>query len=416
VRVLHVTNYYPGLHEHAGGAEQAIQWTLRLHAEAGFDNLLLTTPAQTAADVGCPRFEARTLESRWPRLKQSLEPAKWYALQLDPLAAPRILELALRQRVDAVHLGNAQFVTLGLLPLLRRAGIKVVLSIYDYWLFCPLTTLIRKEREICRQAHGPGCLGCLPREHRWAQWLLLGARPAVMQALVRAVDRFVVLSDSSRRIAESRGVRPDHLRVIRLPRERQPRGDPATGQDLEVLLVGWQQWRKGIHVALEAWPLVLRRHPGARLHVVGGGVKFGEAYKERLEQQLDRHRLRDSVVLHGRVSDEELDRRLERAAVVLIPEQWENMSPLILLRCMERGKAVVASRIGGIPEFVRHDQQGLLARATDPADFADGAARLLSDPGLRERLGRAAMERVEQLCAPDRARQAWVELYRELGL
>jgi hypothetical protein len=158
-------------------------------------------------------------------LASLIEPNKWYALQLDPLANARLLQVVRHQRVDVVHFGNAQFLTLGLLPVLRPLGIRTVVSVYDYWLFCPLTTLIRREQEICRQQQGMGCFPCLPATHR-AQRALLAMRPRVIKLLSSSIDRFVVLSESSRRIAERNGIPSERIRVIRLPRE--PRADDVT--------------------------------------------------------------------------------------------------------------------------------------------------------------------------------------------
>lgn len=416
MRVLHLSNYYPGLHKHSGGAEQAMEWTIGLHAELGIDNTLLTCPADEGHPVDVPNHQAMTLETLFPRLKGVVEPVKWYAGQFDPLVWIKMAQLVRREGYDAVHVGNAQFLTLGLLPALRALGIPVLLSVYDYWLFCPLTTLIRREQAICHVAQGQRCIGCLPDVHRLAQRGLLLFRPRVMASLIRAVTRFVVLSESSRRIAEAHGVEASRIRVIRLPRRPTGRPSPEVGGGQDVLLVGWQQWRKGIHVALQAWPRVRGAFPRARLHVIGGEVKFGERYRRRLDDLLETHDLAGSVELHGRVSDEELERRLRDAAVVIIPEQWENMSPLILLRSMELGKAIVASRVGGIPEFIRHEREGLLADAAAPEQFAAGVIRMLEDPPLGAQWGRAARARVHELCEPKAASRAWAGLYAGLGL
>lgn len=415
MKVLHLSNYYPGSHEHAGGAEHAMEWTVRVHAELGIDNVLLTLRPDHREQAGLPHYSARTVESLLPGLRGVVEPVKWYALQADPLAQAKLAHVLRQERVDAVHVGNAQFLTLGLLPLLRVLRIPVILSIYDYWLFCPLTTLVRQEQAVCDRAHGTGCLPCLPAQHRHAQRALLAARPAVMGLLARSVSRFVALSESSSRIAVAHGVPPSRVQVIRLPREPAgSRASAASGR--HVLLVGWQQWRKGLHVAVDAWARVAPRFPDARLHLVGGQVQFGEAYASSLQQQVRDLGLEGSVHLHGRVEEAELDRLLQQASLVMVPEQWENMSPLILLRAMELGKAIVASDIGGIPEFVRHEREGLLASPGDAVAHAEGVCRLLADPALGQELGAAAAQRVRRVCAPEVARNAWSALYSELGL
>jgi glycosyltransferase involved in cell wall biosynthesis len=161
---------------------------------------------------------------------------------------------------------------------------------------------------------------------------------------------------------------------------------------------------------------VVERFADARLHVVGGEVKFGEAYRRRVSEMIAERGLEGSVLLHGRVDDAALANQLQRAALVLIPEQWENMSPLMLLRAMETAKPIVASRIGGIPEFARHEREALLCEASDARAFGAAMVRLLEDRALAAQLAAAARQRVRRLCDPARSRDGWVDLYRELGL
>jgi glycosyltransferase involved in cell wall biosynthesis len=180
------------------------------------------------------------------------------------------------------------------------------------------------------------------------------------------------------------------------------------------VLVGRLQWRRGIHVALDAWAAVKQRLPKAHLHLVGGSVEPGDDYQRQLDALFARHQLTDSVTRHGRVADQQLDTLLGGATVVLIPEQWETMSPLMLLRAMERKKAIVASKIGGIPGLTRHEKEALLAEPKDAPAFASAIIRLLEDRALACSLAEGAASRLAGLCAPASARQAWQDLYREL--
>jgi len=88
-----------------------------------------------------------------------------------------------------------------------------------------------------------------------------------------------------------------------------------------------------------------------------------------------------------------------------------------LLEWMAAGKAIVASRVGGIPSIVEHGQEALLVPPRDHLAFADEIGRLLDDPSERARLGKAARRRqqaefrFEQ--ALDRLEALYERLYRE---
>jgi glycosyltransferase involved in cell wall biosynthesis len=67
---------------------------------------------------------------------------------------------------------------------------------------------------------------------------------------------------------------------------------------------------------------------------------------------------------------------------------------LVLLEAWANGLPDLAYRAGGIANVIRHDEDGWLAPCGDVAALADGLSRLIQDPGLRHRLGRAGQERL----------------------
>jgi len=81
---------------------------------------------------------------------------------------------------------------------------------------------------------------------------------------------------------------------------------------------------------------------------------------------------------------------LMRAAdMVVLPSRREGL-PLALLEARALGRAVIASAVGGVPDVVRPEEDGLLVPAADPIALARALSRLAASPALRERLGAAA--------------------------
>ena len=85
---------------------------------------------------------------------------------------------------------------------------------------------------------------------------------------------------------------------------------------------------------------------------------------------------------------------LEDADVVAQPSIEEGL-PISVLEFMAKGKAIVATRISGIPEAIEHDREGWLVPPSNPDALRAAIATLLADPELRNRLGRAARDRAE---------------------
>ncbi len=138
---------------------------------------------------------------------------------------------------------------------------------------------------------------------------------------------------------------------------------------------------KGVDVLWQAFPLVRARFPDATLTLVGGGDRL-EEFRARAA------RLGPSVRVLGRLPEDALLDEYRRAAVVALPSTTDAESfGMVLAEANACRRPVVASAIGGIPDFVSHGHNGLLAR---PGDFRDLAAKLidvLSDEARARDLG-----------------------------
>jgi glycosyltransferase involved in cell wall biosynthesis len=81
---------------------------------------------------------------------------------------------------------------------------------------------------------------------------------------------------------------------------------------------------------------------------------------------------------------------LEAADICVVPSVWEEAFGLAAVEAMARGKPVVATSVGGIPEIVRPGVTGLLVRPGDEPQLADALASLLEDAPAAARMGREA--------------------------
>lgn len=96
----------------------------------------------------------------------------------------------------------------------------------------------------------------------------------------------------------------------------------------------------------------------------------------------------------GPVSDDDLGRLWSDLDVIVVPSLAEGR-PLVVQEARWRGVAVVASRVGGIPDIVTHDETGLLCEAGVVRDFTAQLLRLATEPGLLGRICSAARLRAE---------------------
>lgn len=106
----------------------------------------------------------------------------------------------------------------------------------------------------------------------------------------------------------------------------------------------------------------------------------------------------------GWLEGEAKQRALASASVFLLPSTSEGL-PIALLEAMAHGCAVVATRVGGIPEVVTDGRDGLLVEPDDVAALVRAVGRLVADPEARRMLGEAARERAGRSSVAELGRQ-----------
>ncbi len=156
-------------------------------------------------------------------------------------------------------------------------------------------------------------------------------------------------------------------------------------------LVGWKRQ----HLAIEALPRVLERHPAARLMLVGAETARrhtgGETYTETLQRQVAAAGLKRQVIFTGRRHD--VREILAAADVFTLPSVGEPFG-LAFVEAMAMGTPVVSVWAGGTPEVVEDGRSGLLSAPDDAEQLAANLIALLDDPERRSRFGEYGRQRV----------------------
>lgn len=146
---------------------------------------------------------------------------------------------------------------------------------------------------------------------------------------------------------------------------------------------------KGIEEAIDAIHTIHseRQSLNIKLVILGEGPQRGH-----LEEKVKQLGLEKVVFFKGVQSN--VGEWMEAFDVFLLPSYFEYHS-IAILEAMRAGKAIVATAVGGTPESIRHEQEGLLVPARDVQALSDALMRLGGDKQLREALGAAAHERFE---------------------
>lgn len=251
--------------------------------------------------------------------------------------------------------------------------------------------------------------------HGWSFDAVTGPMRRATVAWERAATRWATVmlcvSEAERRRGEAHGLR-GAWRVVHngvdlealVAADAEERAAARRQLEVEdrptVVCVGRLCREKGQDILLDAWPAVLELVPDAQLILVGDGR----------DTEAVRRRATNGIHLAGKRNDVPV--WLAAADVVAVPSRFDGMS-VALLEAMARGRAVVASDVGGAAEALGEDG-GALVASEDPPALAEALAESLLDPGHASEQGRAARQRVERFHDLRDTTAAVADLYEEL--
>lgn len=282
---------------------------------------------------------------------------------LDPQAIPKLRRAIALSGCDLVHahLGYSA----ALVPIAARtAGVPCVSTLHHL----PSTDRSRcelvKEWLWTRSAERGAALIYVSEAARRAAAMLVGPAKPSWRVLHNGVDLSALVPPGPEKPSL-----PADLRV--------PSGVPV------VSVVAAVRRLKGHEVALQAWPEVRARVPGAILLVVGDGPYI----------PVLRANAGDGVIFAG--SRDDVPDILRGSTLALLPSLTEAL-PTVMIEAAACGLPVVATTVGGTPEIVEHGTTGLLVPPGDVGALADAVTDLLTDPDRRVRYGIAARRHAEE--------------------
>ncbi len=234
-------------------------------------------------------------------------------------------------------------------------------------------------------------------------------------ACARLPTHVVAVSEAVRRdCVDRQGIAAERVSVIHTGIEPPPNVDPFAvsafrqqyAKSLEsplIVVLARLSYEKGVDTLIDAAAVLHRTHRDARIVVLGDGPD-----RAALAARIGERGVGDVVTLAGRRED--VWPALSAADVVCLPSKSEGM-PNALLEAMAMSRPVVATRVGGIPEAITHEQEGLLVEPDAPAALAAALGRVVGEGSMAERMGAAARRRVDEQFLAHSVAQRYGEMY-----
>jgi len=389
MRILMLTQFFPPI---IGGEERHVLNLSKALASRGHD--------VTVATQAHPAREAYGVESgvKVHRLRGSF--ARGATLYSDaerrhapPFPDPELLHglsrLIAREKPDIVHAHN--WLLHSFLPLKRSQGPGLVITLHDYSLVCARKNLMYRG-EICSGPAAGKCLGCAQQHYGTLKGSVTAVANWASSLLERRVaDRFVTVSSA---VAEHCGLPggrapfevlpnfiPDNAGELSEERDERLGALPPEGY---ILFVGDLNRIKGVPVLLEAY---------AKLREAPPLVLIGRRFPETPD------RLPANVSVFESWPHASVMHAWSRCIFGVAPSIWLEPCCTVVLEANAVGKAMIATKHGGMVDLVADGESGLLVRPGDSDALADAMRTLIDKPDLRNRLAEASQKRVEKFMA-----------------
>jgi len=131
---------------------------------------------------------------------------------------------------------------------------------------------------------------------------------------------------------------------------------------------------KGLHYMLEAMPLILQKYPQAKIYISGKDITKSGSLKDKLlmtyygyyiKKMISKNNLQHNIVFTGPLDEKQICNRYLKSNVFVCPSSIEN-SPNSLGEAMILGVPCVASNVGGVPDMLKHNEEGFVYQADAP--------------------------------------------------
>ncbi len=266
-------------------------------------------------------------------------------------------------------------------------GYPVVHTLHGPMLFCATSWgCLKKDSGYCELGTGIKCYlrGCVPL---WQLPLVYFLYRVNRHFAKKSVKLFIGPSRQICAAAERTGFGPVKYIPLCIDRmfydvaQTDGQGSPT------VIYVGGLSEQKGVPILLEAFSIIIRQIPEAKLILAGRG-----ALLPLLKEKSREYGIESNVEFLGFVDHDKITEVYKRGQVFVLPSIWSEQFGLVGPEALACGLPCVASNMGGIGEWLKDGQWGYLVPPRDPQALAEKIVLLLKDRPLCERFARRGKE------------------------
>jgi glycosyltransferase involved in cell wall biosynthesis len=301
------------------------------------------------------------------------------------IEAQQKLELLLSEnKVDIVQLNNIHNVqTPSIIPIIKKRKIPIVWRVLDYKLICPNRTFLSNDT-ICESCFKTKYYNCTLKKCK--KQSVLASMVASLESYVysllpyyKQVDQYLFQSEFTRDQFIKYGFDPAKAAIIENPYDAVA-VDPNYSGNNYILYFGRISSEKGMTTLYEAMRLI----PDIKLKIIGDGTALEEGINYVKGLNIN------NIEFLGPMWGKELEVVLSACDFVVLPSEWYDPSPYVVLQSYSFGKPVIATRIGGLQDMIINDKTGKLVEIKNPKELSSAISVLFNNKQMISEFGKNA--------------------------
>ena len=304
---------------------------------------------------------------------------------------------------DIAHIGHLNHLSTGLVEQLNRAGVPIVFTLHDFWLMCPRGQFLQRNfdgqniHSLCHEQNDRKCADiCYKMYHsglsdyltafddstNWERWIQ--ARMQETRLVADKVDLFIAPSRYlMNRFVKDFQLSPDKIIYLDYgfpleylkPVKKEPQPTYTFGY------IGTHIPSKGIDLLIKAFQSLTE---SAALKI--WGHKDAQSTKALMKMAESSH---NPIEFAGEYINSELVSRIfPQVDCIVVPSVWGENSPLVIHEAQACHIPVITADFGGMKEYVKHHENGLLFRHRDYHSLAEQMEWALLNPGAMNDYGK----------------------------
>ena len=307
-------------------------------------------------------------------------------------------------RFDVVHIHNLYpLISPAILPVIKRAGIPIVMTVHNYRLVCP-NGLFFTHGEICERCAGGREWNCILRNCEGSAFKSTGYALRNYWArrkgyYLNTVDAFLCLTDFQKNKLVENGFPAEKCYLLPnfYQSVKKELSDPS---HTYALFAGRINGQKGFDVFAKAASML----PEIPFRVAGTGSS----------EYINSISLSKNIELSGKLAKEEMEQVINSASFLVFTSRSYEGFPMVFLEAMAAGIPVIAPNMAGFPEIIEAGLNGLLFEPCNAEDLAKKVEMLWNDDDLRTKLGENGRRKLEAAYSGEGYYRRLVEVYEKI--